>query len=188
MPGLVEAHLHLFPGAFGVRLLQLEGVQGLSALRDKLQTYAKENPDEGLLICKAADYNLFGEGVQTTRQMLDEALADRPLILLAADHHTAWANTIALEQAGILGGRELSPGNEIVMADDGFAAGELREPRARRGRARSAADQRRARRGHRGARRGAAAVRLLRVHEPAQHGWQPLSTRPAPRNRKARQP
>lgn len=127
MPGMTEAHLHLFSGAFGLRLCQLDGVHGLDALRDKVQIYARANPDEALLICKAADYNLFGSGVATTRQMLDAALPDRPLILFAGDHHTAWANTVALERAGILQGREVSVGSEIVMAADGTASGELRE-------------------------------------------------------------
>lgn len=127
LPGLTEAHLHLFSGAFGLRLLHLDGVQGLPALRDKVRAYAKANPDEGLLVCKAADYNLFGDNVTTTRQMLDEALADRPLLLVAGDHHTGWANTIALEKAGLIHGCEMPVGNEVVMAADGTAAGELRE-------------------------------------------------------------
>lgn len=130
MPGMVEAHLHLFQGAFGMRLLQLDGVHGLEALREKLLPYAAANPDEALLICKATDYNLFGDGVQTTRQMLDQALPDRPLICVAGDHHTGWANTIALEKAGLMQGREMPPGNEVVMAADGTAAGELREHEA----------------------------------------------------------
>lgn len=130
LPGMVESHLHLFAGAFGLRLLQLDGVQGLDALRDKVQTFARSNSDEALLICKAADYNLFGDGITTTRQMLDEVLKDRSLILIAGDHHTAWANTIALDRAGILKGRSLSKGNEIVMGEDGFASGELREHQA----------------------------------------------------------
>ncbi len=130
MPGMCEAHLHLFSGAFGLRLLHLDGVQGLDALRGNVRTYAAANPDEALLICKAADYNLFGDGVMTTRQMLDEVLPDRPVIMVAGDHHTAWANSIALDRAGILHGRALSPGNEIVMAGDGTAAGELRESEA----------------------------------------------------------
>ncbi|GAB4288826.1 MAG: amidohydrolase [Roseovarius sp.] len=132
MPGLVEAHLHLFAGAWGLRLLHLDGVRGLPALRDALQGYARANPDEGLLICKAADYNLFGEGVATTRQMLDLALAERPVILYAGDHHTAWANTVALARAGVLRGAALPAGNEIVIGDDGTATGELREFEAMR--------------------------------------------------------
>ncbi len=127
IPGMVEAHLHLFSGAFGMRLLQLDGISGLDALRDALQGYAAANPDEALLICKAADYNLFGDGVQTTRQMLDQALADRPIVLIAGDHHTGWANSIALERAGIMQGLAVPPGNEVVMAQDGTASGELRE-------------------------------------------------------------
>ncbi|MCR9125645.1 MAG: amidohydrolase [Rhodobacteraceae bacterium] len=127
MPGMVEAHLHLFSGGFGLRLLQLDGIRGATALRDAVQGYARDNPDEALLICKAADYNLFGENVMTTRQMLDAALPDRPLILVAGDHHTAWANSVALEKAGLMQGRDCPPGNEVVMAADGTAAGELRE-------------------------------------------------------------
>ena len=127
MPGMTEAHLHLFAGAFGLRLLQLDGVQGLPALRDKLQRYAHDNPDEALLICKQTDYNLFGEGVATTRQMLDEALSDRPAIFVSGDHHTAWANTVALERTGILNGLNTPVGSEVVMATDGTASGELRE-------------------------------------------------------------
>lgn len=127
LPGMVEAHLHLFPGAFGLRLLQLDGVKGLDAFRDKVRAYAKANPDETLLICKGADYNLFGDNVMTTRQMLDEAISDRAIVLMAGDHHTAWANTKALEQGGILHGADVPIGNEIVMAADGTAAGELRE-------------------------------------------------------------
>lgn len=127
MPGMTEAHLHLFPGAVGLSQLQLGGVQGLPVLREALAKYAADNPDAALLICKAADYNLFGPGIATTRQRLDEALADRPVILIAGDHHTAWANTIALEKAGILKGAETPAGTEVVMGEDGTATGELRE-------------------------------------------------------------
>lgn len=127
LPGLVEAHMHLFWGGYGLKLLQLTGVKGLDQLAPRLRAYADANPTEGLLICKAADYNLFGDGKHTTRQDLDAALSDRPVILLSSDHHTAWANTIALEKAGILYGAKMPVGCEVVMADDGTASGELRE-------------------------------------------------------------
>lgn len=127
LPGFVEAHLHLFSGAMGLQLLQLDGVQGLEQLTPLLRQYAAENPRETLLICKAADYNLMGPGQSVTRHDLDQALPDRPVILIAGDHHTAWANTIALDRAGVLHGREMPIGNEIVMGPDGLATGELLE-------------------------------------------------------------
>lgn len=130
LPGFVEAHMHLFSGAFGRRQLQLFGVSGFDALAGAVQRYAAENPDEGLLIAKGADYTILGADQPVTRQVLDRILPDRPLVLVAPDHHTAWANTVALDRAGVLRGRDVGPGNEIVLDSDGLATGELREGHA----------------------------------------------------------
>lgn len=132
MPGIVESHMHLFGGAYGRRLLQLSGVSGFEAMKTAIQKYARENPDEGLLIVKAADYSILGEDEPVTRHHLDRMVADQPVIVIANDHHTGWANTIALEKAGIMRGRDVGAGNEIVMGDDGLATGELRENHAMR--------------------------------------------------------
>jgi predicted amidohydrolase YtcJ len=94
-----------------------------------VRTYAAANPRVGLLIAKGADYTIFGDR-PITRQALDGILPDRPLILIAPDHHTAWANTIALERAGVLRGRSLGRGNAIVLDDQGQATGELQEGQA----------------------------------------------------------
>lgn len=130
MPGFVEAHMHLFAGAAGRKLLQLFGVHDQDTMTRALRDYGAQNPDEGLLIAKGADYTILGDAGPLTRHHLDSAVPDRPLILIAPDHHTAWANTAALEQAGILKGRDVGPGNEIVLGDDGLATGELREGHA----------------------------------------------------------
>ncbi|MCV2865912.1 amidohydrolase [Albidovulum sediminicola] len=127
LPGLVEGHMHLFGGAFGLRYLQLGGVKTLDALRSKLHRYAAENPNATLLICKATDYSLLVSTEAYPRQMLDEVLSERPVLCFASDHHTAWANTIALQRAGLLHGREMPEGHEVMMGPDGTATGELRE-------------------------------------------------------------
>jgi len=63
-----------------------------------------------------------------TRHHLDAIEAKRPLVLIAYDVHTAWANTAALEKAGLLHGSAALPGGaEIVMGSDGLATGELVE-------------------------------------------------------------
>jgi predicted amidohydrolase YtcJ len=130
LPGLSESHLHLFSGAAELDHLQLKGVSGFEALQTAIRAYAAEMPDEKVLFAQGADYTILGGDERVSRHHLDRILADRPLVIFAPDHHTAWANTGALEFAGLLNGKELGPGNEIVMGDDGLANGELREMEA----------------------------------------------------------
>lgn len=130
LPGFSENHMHIFSGSAELDHLQLAGVSGESALTSAIRAYAAEKPAEKVLYAQGADYTLLGQGVAVTRQDLDRMMPDRPLVIFAHDHHTAWANTMALEMAGLLHGGVVPPGNEIVMAADGTAAGELREMEA----------------------------------------------------------
>jgi predicted amidohydrolase YtcJ len=125
LPGLIESHLHLFLGGSELAHLQLLGVKGAEALTRAVQTYAAARPDLPVIVGQGCDYAILGRSL--TRHDLDAILPDRPVVLIAADHHTGWANTAALRAAGILQGRPLNPGNEIVMGPDGLATGELRE-------------------------------------------------------------
>ncbi len=129
VPGFIEAHMHLFSGAAELAHLQLAGVHGFEALQKAIRDYAPTRPDAKMLVGQGVDYTVLGDE-RVTRHHLDRILPDRPFVMAAPDHHTMWANTKALEMAGILHGRTLGPGNEIVMGDDGLAAGELREGEA----------------------------------------------------------
>ena len=129
VPGFIEAHMHLFSGAAELAHLQLAGVHGFEALRDAIRAYAAERPNATMLVGQGVDYTVLGDE-RVTRHHLDAILPDRPFCMAAPDHHTVWANTRALELAGVLNGRALGPGNEIVMGEDGLATGELREGEA----------------------------------------------------------
>ncbi|MDG4887193.1 amidohydrolase [Mesorhizobium sp. WSM4887] len=128
LPGFIEAHMHLFGGAAELDNLHLTGVQGFDALRDAIQGFAAKRPKARLLLGAGVDYAILPEPV--TRHHLDRIIPDRPFAMSASDHHTMWANTKALEEAGLLHGKQVGPGNEIVMGADGLAAGELREGEA----------------------------------------------------------
>ncbi len=130
LPGFIEAHMHLFTGSAGRSDLQLFEVHGFEALKEAIRAYAAANPQRPLLMGRGANYTILSESEPVTRHHLDRILPDRPFIMTAPDFHTAWANTAALEAAGILRGRKLGVGNEIVMGDDGLAMGELREGEA----------------------------------------------------------
>ncbi|APH74429.1 amidohydrolase [Aquibium oceanicum] len=130
LPGFIESHVHLFMGAAELVHLQLFGVKGIDALGERLREYAAARPDDKVLFGQSCDYTVLGEGETLTRHHLDRIVADRPVALVAPDHHTMWANTRALEMAGVLHGKAVSPGNEVVMGADGLATGELREGEA----------------------------------------------------------
>lgn len=130
LPGFNEAHMHIFGGSVSLGELSLFGVKGFDALSKAVRDYAAANPDLPLLVAQTADYTILSETERVTRHHLDRIIADRPFLMMSPDHHTAWANTIALEKAGILQGGDVGVGNEIVMGEDGLANGELRETNA----------------------------------------------------------
>ncbi|MEO0771618.1 MAG: amidohydrolase family protein, partial [Pseudomonadota bacterium] len=130
LPGFIDSHVHLFGGSVELDCLNLYGVQGAEALQEAVLPYAEANPDDALVFCVMADYDALGLGRTLTRHDLDAILPDRPLAMYAADHHTMWVNTAALELVGLLKGGEVDQGSEIVMGDDGLATGELLEPGA----------------------------------------------------------
>lgn len=130
VPGFNEAHMHLFSGSAELDHLSLAGIHGFDALADAVAAYARARPQEDMLMAQAADYALLGAGQPVTRHHLDRIVPDRPFAMVASDHHTMWANTAALVATGLLHGRQLRPGNEIVMGPDGLAVGELREMEA----------------------------------------------------------
>ncbi|WP_342641127.1 amidohydrolase [Rhodoligotrophos ferricapiens] len=127
MPGFVESHMHLFPGAATLGQLSLEDVSGLDAFIAAARAYDSAHPGEHMLIGRQANYTMIGEKEPISRHHLDRAISHRPFAIVAPDAHTVWANTMALEMAGLLHGRNVGIGSEVVMGEDGLATGELRE-------------------------------------------------------------
>ncbi|HTV69708.1 MAG TPA: amidohydrolase [Rhizobiaceae bacterium] len=130
LPGFIEAHMHLFSGAAQLDHLQLFGIHGFEPMADAIRDYAAKNRDKSFLLGQGADYTILSADERVTRHHLDRIVPDRPFAMIAPDHHTMWANTKALELAGLMRGKELGPGNEIVIGADGLAEGELREGEA----------------------------------------------------------
>jgi predicted amidohydrolase YtcJ len=127
IPGIIEGHVHLFMGAVELDALNINAFKGLQAISDSISQYRRKHLGLKTIVAIGATHEQFGTGVAITRQVLDQVMNDAPFILWCFDHHTIWANTKALEAAGILHGRELPRGNEIVLDKNGVATGELKE-------------------------------------------------------------
>jgi predicted amidohydrolase YtcJ len=98
MPGFVEGHIHPFLGAFLTTGVDLQVPTGADALA-AIAKYAKDNPN-GPVRGFGWRVDMFGPD-GPTRTDLDTVLPDRPGFFFAIDGHSLWANSKALEIAGI---------------------------------------------------------------------------------------
>ncbi|MFT3671244.1 amidohydrolase [Aestuariivirga sp.] len=130
IPGIIESHVHLFIGSVELDLLNINAINDVARVRELVSQHRKSLPKGAVVMAIAATHEQFGRETPITRHLLDSMVSDVPFLVGCFDHHTVWANTKALEAAGILKGRNLPVGNEIVMGSDGLATGELREPAA----------------------------------------------------------
>ena len=114
IPGLVDGHTHLVGGsglAVGVDLSEIEDKnEWLRIIREKAQTL----PDGAWILGGAWDHNL-SDGILPTKEMLDAVAPDNPALLRDIDGHTSWANSRAIELAGITAHSPVPPGGEIVV-------------------------------------------------------------------------
>ena len=121
--GFIDSHAHLLSGAMWMGHAELREVRTREQLKKILLEFAKNNKTDPWVAGRGIRY-----GIVSTRQELDEMIADRPVYVEAFDGHTAWANTKALEMAGILQDDEREMVNGIIVREEsGLASGELRE-------------------------------------------------------------
>lgn len=130
LPGFIDSHVHLFAGGAETSYLSLRSASGEDELLARVRDWAAQCSEETVVFAVQASYEILGRGRGVTRQELDRVLPDRPFAMIAPDYHTVWANTKALEYAGILYGGQVDPGSEIVLDAQGIATGELRDPGA----------------------------------------------------------
>lgn len=100
IPGIVDAHTH--PGMVGIShdLLEMEIVQDKESLMQNIADMIAANPDREVLLGGYWDNGTFADG-GPYKADLDRIEAQRPVVLYDYWGHTIWANSRALEMAGI---------------------------------------------------------------------------------------
>lgn len=124
-PGFVDAHLHLGLGALDALRCDLAGAADAARLADRIRAFAAAS-DAEWITGGGWDPTLFGATGPTAAE-LDALVPDRPAFFHDADHHAGWANTRALERAGIVRGTPDPPDGRIERDADGTPSGTLRE-------------------------------------------------------------
>ena len=125
IPGFHDAHVHPTMGGYALLGCGLENETSVDEIIDKVTTCSKQGGD-GWLEGHAFDLALFGQD-GPNKALLDKIDTDRPIILLASDGHSAWANSRALELTGITA-ETLDPPLGVIERDaNGEPSGTLRE-------------------------------------------------------------
>lgn len=125
LPGFVDAHTHLIWSGTQLLDADLYAATSLDELVAIIQETAEARPDETWVRGIGWDQSIF-EGM-LDRNLLDLAVPDRPAYMESADSHSAWVNSLALEEAGITADTPDPDNGEIVRADSGEPTGILRE-------------------------------------------------------------
>ncbi|RAJ38467.1 hypothetical protein K353_04404 [Kitasatospora sp. SolWspMP-SS2h] len=126
VPGFQDAHVH--PVGAGVEAGQcdLSGATDPAECAARIRAYADAHPDRPWITGGGWSMESFPGGTPD-RHLLDTLVPDRPVYLVNRDHHGAWANTRALELAG-LDRRTPDPADgRIEREADGTPGGTLQE-------------------------------------------------------------
>ena len=127
VPGFTDPHIHFFEWALKRRNLNLAGLSSLQDLIGMLKTAAAEAPAGSWLLGQGWNETDWQVPQMPTRDVLDAAVPDHPVLLWRCDLHLAAANSAALASAGIDPETEDPPGGRIERKDDGHPNGILRE-------------------------------------------------------------
>ena len=126
MPGFNDAHIHFGGGALRLTQLDLNDSNSLAEMQSRLKRFAAENPAAQWIQGYGWQYSWIPGGLPT-RQDLDKIVADRPVYLAAYDGHTGWANSNALELAGVNAQTKYAGYGEVVRDAAGEPTGVLKE-------------------------------------------------------------
>lgn len=115
LPGFIDGHVHFVSGGLGMDRVNLLDAESLEAIQKKIRAFAAANPDRQWVLGRGWYYSPFPGGLPT-RQQLDALVPDRPAYMTCYDGHTGWANTAALQLAGITA-KTPDPADGVVVKD-----------------------------------------------------------------------
>jgi hypothetical protein len=131
MPGINDAHIHFLRGCQRLFQVDLNGADSLEEMQRRVARFARETPpisaENPWVLGFGWQYSSLPGGRLPTRQDLDAAVPDRPVYLAAYDGHTGWANTRALQLAGVTKETKYDGWGEILRDASGEATGVFKE-------------------------------------------------------------
>ena len=125
IPGLIDAHGHM--ESYGSSLLRVDLVGANSEQEAVARILAFSQKNRGLEWIQGRGWNqvLWDVREFPASASLDALISDRPVWVTRIDGHAGWANSLAMELAGINLATKNPTGGKIIRDQDGNATGVL---------------------------------------------------------------
>lgn len=123
MPGLIDGHGHVMNLGYQALLLDLSATRSLDEAKAAIAAYAAANPGLPWIMGRGWNQELWGLGRFPTAADLDGVVSDRPVWLERVDGHAGWANSRAMQIAGVGASMRNPAGGRIERDAAGRPAG-----------------------------------------------------------------
>lgn len=131
LPGFTDCHIHFLDGSLSLLQVNLDEAKTVGEIQRKVKEYADAHPDLAWILGRGWNYAVFNPSGLPDKSYLDEIIPNRPVYLESFDGHTWWANSKALQFAGITRATPNPAGGTIVRdANTGEATGAIKEDAA----------------------------------------------------------
>ena len=125
LPGLTDAHAHVYGQGFLSMSLNLAGSPSLEDAVSKIAAFAESGPQRGWILGRGWNQVLWPVREFPRASDIDAVVNKRPVWLRRIDGHAGWANSRALKLAGIDKNTPDPLGGRIIRDRNGEATGVL---------------------------------------------------------------
>jgi predicted amidohydrolase YtcJ len=129
MPGLIDPHTHILIGAVMDQAMDYVGITRFSTTNEILEYIRlqdSERPENEWIVCRNYYPMLQASEAPLGFSLLDEISSVRPIMVLNASGHIAYANRAAFKAAGVPDDVANPSGGEFVRDAQGRLTGEMR--------------------------------------------------------------
>lgn len=121
-PGFTDNHTHFLSAGYGLSSVQLKDAMTPADFIKRIREFSLSHPDDTWIMEGSWDHENWG-GELPTKAWIDSVTGDHPLFITRYDGHMAFANTKAMQLAGVTSSTSSPAGGLLVKDANGEPTG-----------------------------------------------------------------